>query len=589
MAEETEEYGDTFENGNWGEYLDENDDNDNYDDDNTDETNDDETPNINTMTSASGDLEVNNFDTKNSSHMNLIYRRMISGQCFRLPNTPTCPDDVFESWVATFLTESSDDPDNKCRSFRFAWKQDRQGDQDVPIVKFLCAKGIVGLCEIANSGYISRTNISLANGDTPTATNWKETLKLTMFTPVKIDANASQGIPAAIPATNEKYLLVLDGIVHYLTGGYYKNVTGAGFPTQKYFNDYETNIKALKLAYKTGTETLTIDMLPSFKEGTYHNYTAIMSAVKRRYRRGHTQETMIDWFRKIDEALTNNCPTEFKIQRLRTLITSKFITDPTKFPTCSDFEGDSVVQKYPEEFSPMIATLLHYITMSKDVPRTDWDKVQRNFSLEIDGKATYSSWHENRCELYRVIDEYKATNRSMNHLDISVVRRGQFRPNRGRGSRPNPTRTNNNNNRFSQNRPPAYRPPQQRQQPFRQNSQNIRQRPAQNARPSPGGDTVQNRLRRLLCMSCSRWAGQNRYHQGPWGGGPNSNCPYDKNGRMRPGYRFLARIFKQDVNSIQIENYLDIESEGLEYEPVALNHVSDTNNFLIARAMGNHD
>ena len=587
MADENEEYanGDYWENDNWNDYYeydDENNDNDN--DNNTDNT---DPPTISSMTSSNvADYEqVNNFDMKNDSHMNLIYRRMISGQCFRLPNTPTCPDDVFESWMATFLTESQDDPSGKCKSFRFAWTQNRKGDQDVPIVRYFCARSITELIDIAkNSGYINRTNIRLTDGTTPTKTNWTEAMKLTLFTPVKIDKDDSAGIQHDIPATEKKYLLVFDAIVDYLTGGYYKGGLNdnAGFTTQKYFSDYTENLKILKFAYKTGSETLVIDMLSSFKEGTYHDYTATIAAVKRRYNRGHTQETMIDWFRKIDEAMTNKCPTEFKIQRLRTLITSKFITDPSKFPVCSDFEGDRVVQNYPEEFSPMIATLLHYITLSNEVPRSDWDKVQRLFHLEIKGKATYLSWHENRSELYRVIDEYKSASKSISHIDqnISEIRRGQFRPMRGRNSRP-PQRPNPN--RFSQNK---YRPPQQRQNqpPFRPSPQS---RP-QNRQPS-GGDSAQNKLRRLLCMHCSRWAGKNKYHQGPWGGGPSSNCPYDKSGRLRPGYRFLARIYKQDVNSISIEHYQDIENDGLEYEQPNMSQISETNNFLIARAMGNHD
>lgn len=543
------------------------------------------------MTSATVEPEspqVNNFDVKNDSHMNLIYRRMVAGQCFRLPNSPTCPDDIFESWIATFLNEASDDPEGKSRSFRFSWRQDRKGDQDVPIVKYFCAQNITGLIDIAqNSGYINRTNIRLDDNTVPALSKWKEALKINIFTPVKIDKNEAAGIPADIPATNSAYLSIFDGIVNYLTGGFYKGGlnSNAGFVTQKYFSDYSDNLKVLKYAYKTGSETIPVDMLPSLKEGTYHDYTALIAAVKRRYQRGYTQETMVDWFRKIDEALTNKCPTEFKIQRLRTLLEPKFITDPSKFPTCSDFEGDSVTQRYPEEFSPMIASLLHYITLSSEVPRSDWDKIQRLFHLEIKGKGTYLSWHENRSELYRVIDEYKATNKSVNqvHDNINAIRRGQFRPNRGRGlSRPKPNNQNfQNYQNFSPNKN-VYRPPQ-RQPQYQQ------QRRPQPPRNSQGQNSNENRLRRLLCMHCSRCAGTNKYHQGPWGGGPSSNCPYDKNGRRRPGLRFLARIFGENVNEVSVEHYQDIDNEGLEYESPSMNQISDTQNMLIARAMGNHD
>ena len=557
---------------------------DNYEDNYEYELFDEENqqPTINTMTSSTVESteQVNNFDIKNDSHLNLIYRRMIAGLCFRLPNAPTCPDDIFESWMATFLTDSVEDPSGKSRAIRFAWTQERVGDFEIPIVKYFCAKNLTELINIAKeSGLITRTNIRLHDNEPPSKTCWSEAMKVNIFTPVQIVKDETNGIPADIPATPQRYLLVYDAIVHYLTGGYYKtDDETAGFPTQKYFLDYEENLKVLKHAYKIGSETIVIDLLPSFKEGTYFDYKATVSAVKRRYGRGLTQETMIDWFRKLDEALNNKSPTEFKIQRLRTLISAKFITDPSKFPTCSDFEGDTIVQNYPEEFTPMIATLLHYMTLSNEIPRNDWDKVQRRFHQEIKGKVTYQSWHENRSEFYRVVDEYKSSNHSIRQCDeINAVRQGQLRPNRGRNYNRN---QNISQNRTNQTRNPIYRPPQQRQvrNPIRQNPNRPNNRQTSNT-------DNKNRLRKLLCMSCSRWAGENKYHQGPWGGGPSSNCPYDKNGRRRPGYRFLASIFGEDVNCIQIEHYLDIESEGLEYETV--NHVSDANNYLIARAMEN--
>ena len=91
----------------------------------------------------------------------------------------------------------------------------------------------------------------------------------------------------------------------------------------------------------------------------------------------------------------------------------------------------------------------------------------------------------------------------------------------------------------------------------------------------------------MLCMSCSRWAGANRYHQGPWGGGPNSNCPYDKSGNRRPGFQFLALIDGYDVNQIQIEHFHDLESEGLTYANPDVNtlQTQDSNNYLIQKAL----
>ena len=560
-----------------------------YDDDNyendydewlyNDNANEVSEPVINTMTNA----EINEFDLKNDSHMGLIYRRMIAGQCFRLPDSPTCPDDVFESWISTYLSDLSDDPKEKMKSFRYTWTQERQGVHGVPVPKFYAASKVTELAVLVDKLNISRTDIKLVNGAEPTKTNWTETLQLQVFTLTKIDKNDSLGIAADILKTEDKYSLVLDGIIHYITGKYYFNscANTPGLATKTYFDEAESNLKALKAVYREGNNTLTIDLVNSFKNGTYPNYKATIAAVNRRYKRGLTQETMIDWFRKIDLILSRNNPTEFKIQHLRTLISDKLVTDPDQFPLCSDFEGDQYKQKYPEEYNPMINTLLTYITFNNQLKRNDWDTVQRLYHQEIKGKVTYKSWHENRSELYRVMDEFQSSKHisqiESQNENINVIRRNQYRPRGGqiRGSNPR-----------------LYRPPQRQiRQPVvrRPNPPPIRPR-VQN--PTPGNlfgrpqNNAQGRLRRLLCMHCSRIAGTNKYHHGPWGGGPNSKCPYDRNGQFRPGYNFIGRIDGQPVDHILVQSYEEAEHEGIEYESNEVNHIDCQGNYMVAHAMG---
>ena len=575
----------------------------NYDDDayeqhNTLDLFDEEyNPEINSMTSSNVEPhpEVNQFNVQNEQHLNLIYRRMVAGLCFRLPNSATCPDDVFESWMATFMAEAVDDPNGKSKCFRYTWTQTKKSGFDIPVLKYHVAGDIATFCNMVKSNnLVQRTMIKLPDGSFPNKTNWDTALKLNIFTPVAIKKDVDSGIPNDIPATDPKYLSIIDGIVNYLTGDYYcqgLSKPNPGFVAQQYFMDYDENLKVLKYVYKVGKETIPTDMLPSFKDGTYFNYRATVSAIKRRYGRGHTQETMIDWFRKLDQALNNNNPTEFKIQHLRTLITEKFITDPNKFPVCSDFEGDELVQKYPEEFSPMIATLLHYITFISQLNRSDWDKIQRLYHLEIKGKVDYKAWHENRSELYRVIDEFKAqkpsninyTDISPNNNEIEMIRRANNQPRarqqqnwRNQGRPQFQQRPNNQRIRPNQ----QYRPnPRPRAPPQRQNS----------GRPAPTQSYSQNRLKRMLCMSCSRWAGTNKYHIGPWGGGPNSNCPYDRSGNIRPGYKFITHIYGAPVENIQMIGYQDIECEGLEFASPSVNQISETENYLIGRALADQN
>ena len=161
-------------------------------------------------------------------------------------------------------------------------------------------------------------------------------------------------------------------------------------------------------------------------------------------------------------------------------------------------------------------------------------------------------------------------------------------------ARNNPRR-NTQNNRFSQNnRPkpssfrPARAPPKQTAPPpFRPPRYTA---PRQNQSPKNNQTTTLNRLKRLLCMHCSRWAGANRYHHGPWGGGPSSKCPYNRQGELRPGLKFINQINNMNVNEVGVQHYHDIESEGVSYvDPCSLNCISEQDNYLVARCMGDRE
>ena len=74
------------------------------------------------------------------------------------------------------------------------------------------------------------------------------------------------------------------------------------------------------------------------------------------------------------------------------------------------------------------------------------------------------------------------------------------------------------------------------------------------------------RLLSLLCTHCSRHAGRNRYHPGPYGGGPGTLCPYDTRGVLRPGFKFVGSVYDTDISMIDVPDYREIENEGLGYE-----------------------
>ena len=323
-----------------------------------------------------------------------------------------------------------------------------------------------------------------------------------------------------------------------------------------------------------------------------------MNAVKRRFGRCRTQDTMIDFFKKLDKAIDEKSPHEFKIGNLRGILKKQYVVDRDQFFICKDFADDRHMQKHPEEYSPIINTLIQYIIFTKTIDKNRWEHVEKQYHQMIKGKPTYQSWHENRQELYRILDiEMKHKRPTVNHVETDVYnidadeniddmtdddlinwvrqRRQNYRRNGQKGrNRPN----QGGNRRFDPNfRRAAQRPNRPTPGPSRPINSNNRM------------DDKKNNLRKLLCRNCSRWAGENKYHLGPYGGTQDSLCPYDDKGRPRPGFQFIRSYYGTAVNEIGVEDYRELESEGIEFEDNNMNTIDRHDSYsmnLITQSMG---
>ena len=516
--------------------------------------------------------EVNKLDLSDDKTNNLYTRRIIAGECFKLPDSAECPDDLWDAWMATFMTGLKDDEFQKAKKFRYNWTTDTE-DGIVSTVKYGVAGGVVDLATLMKQGFVRRTDITVpkSGGGTcnPTITAWKNFCALKQFSMHKVEA--SEGVDG-IEKTADNFLEIADAVVDFITGGWYAvHLETKGLATTTYFSDYVINTKAMRAAYDHGNKCLCTDLTESFVNGVYRTYKDVVYAVRRRYNRCRTQETMVDWFNHIDKVVGGTSPMEFKIQKLRFQMEKIFITDPSKFPTCSDFPGDELVQQNPEEYNPAINTLLTYIVFKESIPKNRWESVQRAFHQEVKGKVDYNSWHENRSELWPILDrELKRKSSSgqnvvadqSSSLDINQIRNRARLPQRGRFQ---------------------SRQLQQRQQPQRQpflpsyNTRQANRLPQRQPQQQNNNRTqVRARLIRMLCRNCSRWAGTNKYHHGPYGGTPNSNCPYDQNGQLRQGYRFIRAI--DGINAVDLGiPEIDVDDNtGIEYDDAVNNVRIDT-------------
>ena len=540
---------------------------------------------------------------------------MVAGQHFKLPDEPTISDAQWESFKGTFMSDLNDDVTEKSKSFRYLW-EDEDDNPSSTRPTYGVAKNMIQLAKLMENNRILREDIEFSgqghDDNHPSQTSWDAIMGLNSFIAFKIEPTSDT--PGVEP-TLEKHRKVIDCIINYITSDYYSDAalkthpnttnTGSlpGAVTQMYFDDYSENVKIMRKAYKCGQVLLTSDLSPNFTAGFYPNYSAIMNAVQRRYGRCQTQDTMVDLFRKINKVFEDKGPFEFKIGLLRNVLKKHYITDKSEFFVCKDFEDDRNKQRHPEGWTPIVATLAHYVSFLKTIDTNKWDSVEKELSHLIQGKLTYKSWHENRQELYKLLDkETKKRHPTVNRLEGAAVYKldaddaiddmtddelvafvRQRRQNYGRPSNQKSGWKGNGQKRFDPNFRKSY-PNQPRNQTPR--------RPQPTKTPQPYRQFSKNEkkdgLQKLLCRNCSRWSGTNKYHQAPYGGTPESMCPIDNKGRPRAGFKFIRAYYGTEVNEIGVDDYRDIETDGVEYEQPTVNTV-DTYNYgseLIYQSIG---
>ena len=338
---------------------------------------------------------VSALNPRDPQDMSQYHRLMIQGKCVKLPSVESIDDEIYQNFLSGFMSDIKDDECEMTKVFRYLWKNEDE-NVDSSAVPYGVPADIDDLVKLMSQNRIIRTQIS----PEPEKGTWKNVLKLTADSFRMQDKKVEvSGQPKELKATPVAQRIVIDNVINFISGNFYKTQAEdksdtPGTVTKIFFGHYKTHLKVMKQAYLEG-RLLPIDMIPSYNAGTYKTYKEVISAVKRRYGRSRTQDTMMDFFRKLEKAYSMKTRHEFKIQNLRNLLERQYITDYEDYPECADFEGDFSKQSHPEEYNPIINTLLTYILFLKSVPKNRWDDFQKEYHQLIHGKPTYKSWHEN--------------------------------------------------------------------------------------------------------------------------------------------------------------------------------------------------
>ena len=321
---------------------------------------------------------------------------------------------------------------------------------------------------------------------------------------------------------------VFNTVISHITNGTYKTAPEA-------FADATTVRKALSKFQNTMKRFILPELLEAFGDGMYLNWTALCNAIRRAFNVKEEKRTLANLYTRIHNAATSAISMENKINSLAAVVKEIAITDKKDFFRPINFEGDmSQTMTVPEQVGPMVHTLLSYIVIRESVPMTKLDQIQEDFERKIQSGWSYQRWHENRPQLYDIVDKMKKNSGSV--AAIGNERTGntanqnetecaeQVNPDDDGAICPvfpkhgkNPKKSYNNDrngNNYSQ--PPI--------------SQEDRRKACQQA----------PQKRHCLCLNCSHFHPNKVavYHpEGSGFGGKGKYCLYDTNGKERNDVR----------------------------------------------------
>ena len=206
---------------------------------------------------------------------------------------------------------------------------------------------------------------------------------------------------------------VFDSVINHITNGLYKTAPEA-------FKNAASVRKALSKFQNTAKRFILPELSDAFTNGKYIKWTSLTNSIRRAFNIKEEKQTMSNLFSRIHTAATSAINMENKIDSLADIAMEIAITDEKDFFRPKDFDDDvSQTMSTPEQYGPLVNTLLTYIVMRETVPMAKWDQVQTDFERKIQSGWSYRSWHENRPRLYEIVDQSKTVSKRVGAVGIN--------------------------------------------------------------------------------------------------------------------------------------------------------------------------
>ena len=441
----------------------------------------------------------------------------MSGNAFRLPEK--IEQGKFEQtinlWYTCFCGNMKAKQVKAMRNFKFLWRRDDEKIATRP--NRGVAVNLKQLQFLMGSGRIDRSDFPSIKLEQWAEVEAFEGDLVYELVPETYKPGTVEVETTAIPATKAEVLKTIDAIVDGITNGYYKDETNSdvGATAKAYFDGAKDAVDAMEAVYSNMVLYLPNAIVPSFALGSYGNYESLMSALRRFYGEDECQQTMIDVIRKIIKLVKKDQRMEQKIAEFREMAHQLMIVDQKDWIKPRDFTDDrTAYMEAAENYGPFTNTLLLAMVFSHTIPENRWPSIQTLFNARMTD-ISYKGWHENRPELYKILDTERKSSRAISGVqqDETIAYANNS------GWKKNSKNSNKSNGRNSKKKNSSG----SKKQSSSQNSRSIDR----------------------MCRFCTQHAGKPVYHDPPYGGG--KSCKFDKKGK--PANRQSRRLNKVEQNA----------------------------------------